>query len=81
MKTKIVLCPTLKFASYEWHRLVDTYPDMWVKVSKRNPMSLTSKYGVKYVFYSENETDKLKGLRGDFISWNEIDPRKGEVNK
>jgi len=77
MTTKIVLCPTLRFAFYEWHRLADAYSDMWVDVC-RKPMSLTSKMGVKYIFCSENEMDKLKGFHGDFISWDEIEPQESE---
>ena len=72
MTTKIVICPTLRRAFYEWNRLADTYPDMWVDVC-RNPMSLTSKYGVKYIFHSENETYKLRGYHADFISIDEFD--------
>jgi len=72
MKTKIVLCPTLRRAVYEWHRLADTYPDMWVDIC-RKPMSLTSVLGVKYVFHSETETDIIKGLRGDLISVDEFE--------
>lgn len=41
-------------------------------------MSLTSKMGTKYIFCSENETYKLKGFHGDFISWDEVDPRESE---
>lgn len=72
MKTKIVICPTLRRAFYEWHRLADTYADMWVDI-RRKPMSLTSALGVKYVFCSEAETDIIKGLHGDLISIEEID--------
>ena len=72
MKTKIVLCPTLRVAFYEWHRLADTYSYMWVEIC-RKPMSLTSITGTKYIFCSENETDKLKGLRVDFIGIDEIE--------
>ena len=80
MKTKIVLCPTLRFAFYEWQRLADTYADMWVNVCRKS-MSLTSKTGVKYIFRSENEMDKLKGFHGDFISWDEVDPQESEDKK
>ena len=75
MKTKIVVCPTLRYAFYEWHRLADTYSDMWANIC-RKPMSLTSKMGVKYIFLSENETDKLKGFHGEFISWDEVEPQE-----
>lgn len=73
MKTKIVVCPTLKYAFYEWHRLADKYSDMWTYIC-RKPMSLTSKMGIKYIFISENETDKLKGFHGDFIRLDEVNP-------
>lgn len=73
MKTKIVLCPTLRFAFYEWHRLADTYSYMWVEIC-RKPMSLTSVTGTKYIFCSINETDKLKGFYDEvFINIDEID--------
>lgn len=75
MKTKIILCPTLRFAFYEWHRLANMYSDMWVNVC-RKPMSLTSRMGVKYIFHLENEMDKLKGFHGDFIRWDEVDPQE-----
>ena len=71
MKTIIVLCPTLRRALNEWHRLADTYPDMWINV-RRKPMSLTSKYGVKYIFFSENEPEKIRGLYGDIVSIDDI---------
>lgn len=77
MKTKIVLCPTLRYAFYEWLRLADTYYDMWADIC-RKPMSLTSKTGVKYIFCSENETDKLKGFNGDFIRLDEVDLQESE---
>lgn len=73
MKTKIVLCTTLRYAFYEWHRLADTYSDMWVNVG-RKPMSLTNRMGVKYIFLSENEIDRLKGFNGDIIGCNEVEP-------
>lgn len=72
MKTEIVLCPSLRRAFYEWHRLADTYPDMWIDVC-RKPMSLTSIYGVKYIFCSENEQYKLRGFHGDIISFDEFE--------
>ena len=77
MKTEIVLCPTLRRAFYEWHRLADTYPDMWVNVC-RKPMSLTSKMGVKYIFCSDNETDKLKGFHADFTSIDDIELQESD---
>lgn len=77
MKTEIVLCPTLRRAFYEWHRLVNAYPDMWTDVC-RKPMSLTSIYGVKYIFRSENETDKLRGLHVDIISIDELPNAESE---
>lgn len=80
MKTKIVVCPTLRYAFYEWHRLVDTYSDMWAYIC-RKPMSLTSRMGVKYIFLSENETDKLKGFRGDIIGVDEVNPLEGAKNE
>jgi len=71
IKTRIILCPTLRRAYYEWHKLATTYPDMWIKCC-RNPMSLTSVTGIKYMFYLENEIDKLRGRRADFISVDDI---------
>lgn len=80
MKTEIVLCPTLRRAFYEWHRLADTYPDMWTDIC-RNPMSLTSIYGVKYIFRSDNEPDKLYGFHGDVIVVDEFElPESEERN-
>lgn len=39
-----------------------------------NPiMSLTSIYGVKYIFRSDNEIDKLYGFHGDIISVDEFE--------
>lgn len=73
MKTKMVVCPTLRRAFYEWHKLADTYSDMWINIC-RKPMSLTSKTGVKYIFCSENETYKLKGFHEDFIRWDMVEP-------
>jgi len=73
MKTKMVVCPTLRFAFYEWHRLANTYSNMWADIC-RKPMSLTSKTGVKYIFCSENETHKLKGFHEDFIRWDMVEP-------
>ena len=77
MKTEIILCPTVRVALYAWHRLTDTYPDMFVNIC-RNPMSLTSITGTKYIFCPENETYKLKGLRCDFISIDEFDIHENE---
>ena len=75
MTTKIVLCPTLRRAFYEWHRLADTYPDYWVNVCEK-PMSLTSVLGTKYIFCSVNEVDKLAGHKSDdFVAIDEISPR------
>jgi len=80
MKTIIVSCPTLRRAFYEWHRLADNYPDIWINVC-RKPMSLTSKYGVKYIFRSENEIHELKGFRGDIIAVDDlllVEPQESE---
>ena len=71
MKTKIIIFPTLRYAFYEWHRLIDTYPDSWVEVC-RKPMSLTTKDGTNYVFHSESEVYCLKGCHAEFISPDEI---------
>lgn len=76
MKTKIVVCPTLRYAFYEWHRLADKYSDMWVNIC-RKPMSLTSKMGVKYIFCSEDEVDKLKGFHGHIIGVGTVNPHEG----
>ena len=77
MKTKIVICPTLERALYEWRRFANAYPDMWIDV-RRRPMTLTSKTGVTYIFHSKAEVDKLKGYHADFISCDEVDPLESE---
>lgn len=72
MKTKIVVFPTMRQAVYEWRRLKNTYPDAWIEC-RQYPMSLTSVTGTKYMFYSETEPYKLRGLRGDFIAIDDIE--------
>ena len=76
MKTKIILCSSLKFAFYEWHRLADKYYNMWANIC-RKPLSLTSTTGTKYIFWPEYEIDKLD-ISGDFISVNEVNPQESE---
>ena len=72
VKTKIVICPTLRRAFYEWQRLANTYPDMWTNICK-NPMCLTSTTGTKYIFHLEDELNKLRGCHADFISIDEFE--------
>lgn len=71
-KLSIVVFPTMRQAVYEWRRLKNTYSDAWIEC-RQYPMSLTSVTGMKYMFYSETETDKLRGLRGDFITIDDIE--------
>lgn len=80
MVTKIVLCPTLRHAFLEWHRLADKYFDIWANI-RRKPMSLTSKMGVEYIFYTENEVSTLRGYHGDFIGIDDVDLDMKELNK
>lgn len=49
--------------------------DIWVNVCRKS-MSLTSKYGVKYIFHSENESDGLRGCHADFITIDEVEPQE-----
>lgn len=71
MNSKVIVFPTYRHALYEWHRLIDKYPDCWTAISK-NPMSLTSKMGVKYLFIPDNQPDRLRGICADIIHFDEF---------
>lgn len=77
---KIVLCDTLRRAFYWFNELAYKYPDLWIKKS-REPMSLTSTYGVRYIFRSKTEFDKIRGARADIISIDKVYEEIGEVIK
>ena len=74
LKEVIIVCPTLRRAFYEWHRLAENCTEMWVDVC-RKPMSLTSVTGTKYIFHSENEQRYLYGTNANIIA---IDDFVGE---
>ena len=71
MNSKVIVFPTYRHALYEWCRLRDKYPDCWTAISK-NPMSLTSKMGVKYLFIPDNQPDRLRGIHSDIIHFDEF---------
>jgi hypothetical protein len=51
---------------------------MWVNMNRKNPMSLTSISGTKYIFITENEMDRLLGFNTDIISIDEFEAIKLE---
>ena len=64
---RIVMCNTLRRAFYEVNELAHKYPDLWIE-KNRKPLSLTSIFGVRYIFHSETEVYALRGSRSDIIS-------------
>jgi len=67
MVEKYVLFPTLRKAINEFERLQKTYPNMLVK-AQIHPMTLESVHGVRYIFCTETEADKMRGTTAEFIS-------------
>lgn len=66
----VVLCPTYDAAVSEWMQVRASYP-IWVKSSRR-PLMLISYDAIYYTFHSENAGNRLRGLKGKFISPEEL---------